>query len=281
MKISNKLLIGLSLLIYIVPLSGYISTKIKSVDSQEFYESLTLESKSFGVESKYLKAEKVDPFNNIRIIGNNHRITLHLIKDDVYGVKTVESTQYESKINNENELVININLTSYNANQVYIFAPNFDNLFLNNISLDGLSSDKDSINIKVENASYYFSLGNNETLKSAKLQFRNSNVNLNAGDNLKNLDLDLQDSNIKANIKNFDKLTISSVNSSYKIGDDSSEQMNTANDNLKFIKYLSLVTQGKSTISLPNKISVDKIEGTLSDSTSTNLPVFLLKNLIK
>lgn len=38
MKLSNKLLIGLSLLVYIVPLSAYISTRSGGIDSKEFYE---------------------------------------------------------------------------------------------------------------------------------------------------------------------------------------------------------------------------------------------------
>ena len=47
------------------------------------------------------------------------------------------------------------------------------------------------------------------------------------------------------------------------------------------IKHLSLISKGKSTIEFNHGLSVNQVEGQLSDSTSTNLPIYMLRSLIK
>lgn len=48
------------------------------------------ESRSFNTPSKLLRPEKVKPFENIQLIGDE-RIELYLVKDDVYGIKLVDN----------------------------------------------------------------------------------------------------------------------------------------------------------------------------------------------
>lgn len=281
MKLSNKLLIGLSFLVYIVPLSAYISNRTGSVDAEDFYRSIEQESKSFNSTHKYLKSEKVNPFTNIQLIGNEH-IQLHLIKDEVYGLKIVENKHNDTKVSHgaNEELIVHIHATSYNANQVFIYAPSFNEITINGIKLDNFVVHQDSINFNVIGVADVLSLGDNETLKYAKINFTNSKVNLKGGKGLQHLILNLNDSEVASNLNSFNYFSLTASNSKYAIVTPEQED-DRANQDGGFIKTLSVNTEGNTLIKLPSTIKIEQIEGRLSDSTYINLPIASLKKLIK
>jgi hypothetical protein len=257
MKLSNKLLIGLSLLVYIVPLSAYISEKINNVDAKDFYGSLDQESKSFAAAKKYLKAVKVEPFKNIKIVGNNDLINLHLIQDDSYGIKTVESTQYEAKVN------IQIKSIFYSSNQVYIYAPNFSEISLNSVNLDQFVTKQDSLHLNIIEGTNLCVLYNNESLKSATLNFTNSKVNLKLGRELQNLNLQLKDSEIVSDLSSFNNFSLKAENSVYKMTQPQNVKIEEGSY-FGLFNRLSIQTQGKSNIWIPENFKIDHIEGNLS-----------------
>lgn len=281
MKLSNKLLIGLSLLVYIVPLSAYISSRTGGVDVKDFYGSIEQESKSLNVATKYLKSEKLNPFKNIQLVGNKP-IQLHLIKDESYGLKIVENKHNDTKVSygTDNELILNISSISYLANQVFIYAPSFNEITLNGVSLDNFVVKQDSINIHVIGGYNNFSLGNNETLKFARLNFTKSNVNLKLGKGLENLDLELKDSEMVSNISSLNRFALTANNSVYSM-EKPHQQIAEPNAYLGLIKNFSIQTEGKANIWIPEKLKIEQVEGNLSDSTYINLPITSLKKLIK
>lgn len=281
MKLSNKLLIGLSLLVYIVPLSAYISYRSGGVDAKDFHGSIEQESKSFNAATKYLKSEKLNPFKSIQLVGNE-RIQLHLIKDDAYGLKLVENKYNDANVSygNADELIIHINSTSYLANQVFIYAPRLNEITLNGVSLDNFVAKQDSITINVIGGSNNFSLGNNETLKFARLNFTKSNVNLILGKGLQHLDLQLKDSEIVSNISSLNRFALIANNSVYSMKKPD-QQIAESNAYLGLVKNFSIQTEGKTIIWIPEKLKIEQVEGNLSDSTYINLPITSLKKLIK
>lgn len=280
MKLSNKLLIGLSLLVYIVPLSAYISTRSGGIDSKEFYEKVNQESRSFNTPSKLLRPEKVKPFENIQLIGDE-RIKLYLVKDDVYGIKLVDNKKNTTKVSygaNE-ELIIHVNSASYLANQIFIYAPSFHEITLNGISLDNFVVDQDSISLNVIRGTNSFALGN-ERLKFVKANFTKSKVNLKLGKGLQHLDLRLKDAAVVSNISNLNHFLLTTANSSYSMGKPEKEKAPSSINPL-LIKYFSIHTEGSSNIWFPEKVNIENIEGSLSDSTFIHLPITSLRKLIK
>lgn len=260
MKLSNKLLIGLSLLVYIIPLSAYISSRAGNVDAKDFYGSIDIESKSLNTAGKYLKSEKSNPFKSIQLIGKNERIQLHLIKDAAYGVKTVANNDTKVSYENRDELIIHVNSTSYLANQVFIYAPSFDKIKLNGIILENLVLMQDSINIDVLGGTNNFSLGNNEALKFARLNFTKSNVNLNFSKGLENLDLQLNDSEVLSNLSSLNHFSLTANNSIYNM-EKPKQEIAEPNSYLGLINSFSIQTQGKTNVWLPEKLKIDHMEG--------------------
>ena len=274
MKLSNKLLTGLSVGLFTLILSGVIIVNAGGVDQAEYWKSMENESKNFSSESKYLKGAKLNTYNSIKLNSEHNRvINLHLIKDDTYGFKSNSETN-EVEVSNDNEgLVLKFKTKSFHELHVYMYAPHFENVTISNLNLNYLRTSEDSLKMNVINSSWgYYDLGNSN-LKSLDLSFINSNIDyqVNLGV-VENLNLKLTNSAIKLKPSTLKALAVQAENSRFAI-----EEPNVSTT----ISSLSVITQGKSTISLPTKISIDKIEGSLSDSTFTNLPVFLLKNLIK
>lgn len=275
MKLSNKLLIGLGIGLFTLILSGVIIANTGGVDQAEYWKSIENEAKNFSSESKYLKGNKLNTYNSIKLNSEHSRgVQLHLIKDETYGFKSnSEANEVEVSSNDNEGLVLNFKTKSYHHLHVYLYAPHFENVTLSNLNLDELVTSEDSLKLDILNASWGSYNIDNESLKFLNLSLTNSSIDntLKIG-KLENLNLKLTNSAVKLQPSSIKGLTVQAENSRFAI-----EEPNGTTT----ISSLSVVTQGKSTISLPTKISVDKIEGNLSDSTSTNLPVFLLKNLIK
>lgn len=274
MKLSNKLLIGLGLGLFTLILSIVVVANVGGVDQAEYWKSMENESKNFSSESKYLKASKLKTYSSIKLNSEHHRgVQLHLIKDETYGFKSNSETNEVEVLSDKDGLILNFKTKSYHYLHVYLYAPHFENVTLSNLNLDNLVTSEDSLKLNLLNASWGSYNIENESLKSLDLSLTNSSIdNTFKIGNLENLNLKLTNSSIKLQPSMLKGLAVQAENSRFAI-----EEPNGPTT----ISSLSVVTQGKSTISLPNKISVDKIEGNLSDSTSTNLPVFLLKNLIK
>lgn len=76
------------------------------------------------------------------------------------------------------------------------------------------------------------------------------------------------------NSKNYERLDVQ-LNES-RLGN------STPNDQEKYsIAHLNLVTAGKSSLEFNKHLTVKNAEGKLSDSTSTNLPMYMLRAIIK
>ncbi|WP_159636441.1 hypothetical protein [Sphingobacterium composti Ten et al. 2007 non Yoo et al. 2007] len=274
MKLSNKLLIGVGVSLFTLILSIVVVANIGGVDQAEYWKSIENEAKNFNSESKYLKGAKLNTYRSISIKSEHSRgLYLHLIKDATFAYKS-NSELNEVEVSADNEgLILNFKTKSFQYLHVYLYAPHFENVTLSNLNLDELVTSEDSLKLDILNASWGSYNIDNESLKSLDLSLTNSSIDntLKIG-KLENLNLKLTNSAIKLQPSSIKGLAVQAENSKFAI-----EEPNGPTT----ISSLSVVTQGKSTISLPTKISVDKIEGNLSDSTSTNFPVFLLKNLIK
>jgi hypothetical protein len=274
MKLSNKLLIGLGVGLFTLVLSTVIVANVGGVDSGEYWESMENEAKKFSSKGKYLKGVKLNTYSRIKLNSHHSRgLHLHLIKDDPFGFKSNAETNEVEISTDKDGLVLNFKENSFHQLHVYLYAPHFENVTLSNLNLDNFVTSEDSLKLNILNSSWgSYNLGN-ESLKSLNLSLTNSTIdnNLKIG-KLENLNLKLTNSAVKLQSSTLHGLAVQAENSRFAI-----EGSNIPTT----ISSLSVITQGKSNISLANQISVNKIEGNLSDSTSTNLPVFLLKNLIK
>lgn len=280
MKLSNKLLIILAILCFAIPLSIVIIDNIGGINAQEYYSNIDKESQNYAVKSKYLNQQSLHEFKTVRIKStNNIGVRLHLIHENTFGIKsTLDSNQF--KISNlADELEIEIKddhvFEPYN---IYLYAPDFNNIKISNINLFDLITSKDSLALEIENSIYALNINGNSNLKKLKLNLINANIpNMMNIEHVEHLYLQLQNSDVKASAQMFSSLDLQADNSIIEIF----EGEGTTNNNEGILKNIKINTNGKSVLNFPKTLTNFNIEGNLSDSTSTNLPIVELKNLIK
>ena len=277
MKLSNKLLILLGIICFAIPLTFVIANGSGGVNADEYFASIKQESSSFAVANVYLKGNKLEQYNTIVIQGENGRsIDLHLIKDKDFGFKCNDDLN-ELEVSKQNEAIsLNFKERTFEVLQLYLYAPYFENVTLSNLNLNKLKTVQDSLSLNMVNSNWRFNITGNETLKFLDLTFNNSSI----GDAidfkpLEKLKLTLNNSAVK-----MYKDGVSGID--LKLKDSNFELKESENDKKRgLVKDIHIESNGNSNLTFPKDVNIEKISANLSDSTSTNLPVVVLKKIIK
>lgn len=275
MKLSNKLLIILGIVVFMLPLGIVVAVNSGGVNKNEYIHSLEEESKSFAAETKHLSGNALKAYKSITIKSEGPQdLILHLVQDSQYGFKSTYALPDVEVVDAANgETILHFKNPSWQSAHVYLYAPDFEHISLENFNLSKLSTREDSLKLDVINSPWSFNVADNESLKSMDITLQGSKIeNVNFGE-LEQLNLSLINSEIKMESKSYKKLALNLNNAKFVM-----EGENNVNPTFS---QLSVLSKGQSYINFPKKTIVQNIDGNLSDSTIMVVPAFLLKNLIK
>ncbi|AIM36399.1 hypothetical protein KO02_06565 [Sphingobacterium sp. ML3W] len=277
MKLSSKILIGLGITFFVIPIvmTSYIAGDNR-VDSKVYEEILRKEGNDPKSEDTYLKTYHTNSFRNLKINGNQKgAIALFIVKSDQYAVKVDKNSEREVLVVVDGNGQLNIELTD-NAKsyykRIYIFTPDIKQIELSEVRVNNFSGQCDQLEIfgnKIED----FTFDSNVQINALSLRLKNSLI---SGDrqqsfNLDQLTLDLDSSDVNIAKQNYEDVFIQAK--------DSKVNFSGENPDAK-LKFLNLKTVGNTSIGLGN-LQVENIEGQLSQETKTDLPVSLLRKIIK
>lgn len=277
MKLSSKILIGLGIALFIIPIvtTSYIVGNNR-VDTKVYEEMLRKEGSEPDSKDTYLKTYKTKSFTNLNIIGNDKgSIGLFIVKSDKYAVKVDKNSEGEISIDVDGNGQLNIelkdNAKSY-YKRIYIFTPDIKQIEFSAIHVSSFSGQYDQLEIvgdKVED----FTFNSDVVVNDLSLRLKSSHISGDRQESFKlnQLILDLDSSDVNFVKQDYEHVFIQAKDSKVNFKGD--------NPDLK-LKLLNLKTVGHTSIDL-NDFQVENAQGELSEETKTDFPVSLLRKILK
>ncbi|TJZ53207.1 hypothetical protein FAZ15_17780 [Sphingobacterium olei] len=282
MKLSNKLLITLAIILFVMPISViYVVTKTNRVDAKEYTAITQEEAISMAVPDKYMRTINVQPFKQVSIVGSNRTsLNLQLVKSKKFAVKVDKGkeTDFVYQIDDRGNLELDFqNHDRYNYLSVSIFSPEVEGLSLSKVHLHNFTVQASEFHMKLaEQGDLNFGL--NTKIDHLSLKVSRSNFDIRWVDvvgepfhGVRDLTLDLDSSSIRIH-----KKALASLNAGIK---DSEIAFNLQKDTASNINEMNVTTHGKSAVYL-NNAEINQLSGSLSDQTTTDVPVFYLRKLL-
>lgn len=277
MKLSSKLLIGLGIALFVIPIPTftYILGNDR-VDAKVYEDILKVEGNNPNSDDTYLKTFKTKNFNELQITGNQHgSVKLYLVKSDQYAVKIDKNNAdaLNVRVSENGQLLIDFKEDKHSYfKRIYIFTPDVKLLKLSNVHVGEFVAKLDELEIVGEQVQdIHFS----EETEINKLTLKLNKSAL-GGDGrqrllVNQLVVDLDSSDINLVKQNYDHVFVQAKDSKVNFSGENSEVK---------LKHLSVHTTGTTTIGL-NDLVVDQIDGQLSDESKTDFPVYLLRKILK
>lgn len=283
MKRTNKLLAGLAISLFVVTISILvIEAKSSRVDTQVYQKMVALEAESFQVADRYFVRMETKNFAKVSISGaDNASLRIHLVNSADYGYKISKgfSDKLIQKVEDDGHLSLHVkdSVDFFNAT-IYIFAPRFEELTMTSIDVGEIVTDLDSLKITLNDIDNTRIFGANNKLKSLFLTLNSSQSGL-------------QSAVEKEALSNLNDITLTLTNSSFALDNRKYNKVNATLDNSGlsylrekgeqelFIEELNVNAYGNSTVGFFEGNQIGKFGGSLSDSTSVLMPVYLYKNL--
>lgn len=277
MKLSSKLLIGLGIALFVIPIPTftYILGNDR-VDAKVYEDILKVEGNNPNSDDTYLKTFKTKNFNELQITGNQHgSVKLYLVKSDQYAVKIDKNNAdaLNVRVSENGQLLIDFKEDKHSYfKRIYIFTPDVKLLKLSNVHVGEFVAKLDELEIVGEQVQdIHFSEEteiNKLTLKLSKSAFGGNGQQRFL---VNQLVVDLDSSDINLVKQNYDHVFVQAKDSKVNFSGENSEVK---------LKHLSVHTTGTTTIGL-NDLVVDQIDGQLSDESKTDFPVYLLRKILK
>ncbi len=281
MKTSNKLLLALGILLFVVPISAisYIRGKDR-VNQEEYTRIIEQEASSLNAVDVYLTTHETPNFNTVHINGENKRIytTLHLIKSSQFGIK-IEKGHNDATNYTISDGVLHINIPQEKFRYhitLYIFAPDIDTLGLSNLDIQKIKTDMEGLTLVGDNILGKLNI-DSDKLRDLSIELKKSNVssvyerNAQKHSGIQKIKLKADSSHIGFQQQHYNAVNVHAINSSVFFFD--------ADEKVLEIDSLTLLTEGKCNINI-NKRRVNNVEGILSDSTTIDLPIGQLRKLL-
>lgn len=282
MKASNKMLIGIAVALLVIPISTMVFSSLNGrVDYDEYRRGVAIESVKLDTEDKFLTTTKLEEFNDVKISSDDYSyLHVHLVKSDEYGVKINRTTHGELsyEIDEEGTLHISVPEVGSYYPTIFLFAPNIHHVEFDRVHIGALHTEQDSLSL------FFNRMHPNETVIEENPNLAFLHLNLNNSDwtmrgsspmfeQLKSIEVELEDSSISLESDYYNEILIHANNSSFKI--------DPAKDSQAKIGRLTVNTLGKSTISLEERVRVDSLSGSISDSTLVKAPFYMMEELVR
>jgi hypothetical protein len=280
MKTSNKLLIGLAVLIFAIPLTAivYDSTKYTNADPRltERRRDTKFNEPTTGYTVTALPA-----FNSVAISdGQGYHFNLTLIHDTSHGIKVSDSykDRFSFKINTQGELEVTVLKKPDNSNYRYvnllIYAQGVEKVTVANISRLAIEGSSPSLTLFAKHVENIY-LGSASEFKQFSVSTEAVNSITVNQSQVDRFTADLKNSDFRSNGTSFKKLSLSASGTSEITLNGNRPQ------NLATIDSLDLTTLGKANLTITD-IQLKEVSGSLSDSTVVvKMPVMYLRKLVK
>lgn len=286
MKTSDKLLILLGILFFIIPLTGMVFMSKVYYKTSANNGNVTYEfsnDQSFTKPSKGRTAIPIhQPFHAIHIInGNGSCIELHLNQSNDYGVKIPKGFVEEVSFKVEKD-ILNISFIKgfkipsvRNRMLITAYSPKFAGLHITNTSYFNLITTADSLNIGLKYCK--FTTFQNPNMKAYILTEKGGSMKHKTGNKalIKNLNVDLDNSEFILNDLSIDNLNFKAQNNSTINLDGTNE-----NNGIFIANNLKIKTLGANTIKIDNFVTKE-VKADFSDETTLEIPSSILKLILK
>jgi hypothetical protein len=285
MKTSNKLLIGLAIALLIIPLTVMILiAKVNRIDNKTYNKMLMEAETTDGAADRYVKKYPVKAFQNVVINGSESSyLNIKIIANDKFLFKATNdlAPYIEYKVDKDGKLHISLKAEGNDQHgTLLIFSPKLKGITFNNVSVDALSANTDSLNVEITRG-INFRFGEGMKIKNLSLTKKITHDPR----YLVISDITIEDAkieNLRVDI-NSGYLTINNTplrNVDLKVKDAKAEFKNEENKNIGPIETLSLNSIGKNDVNFQH-IKINAAKGNLSDETTIQIPTVNLKQLIK
>lgn len=285
MKTSNKLLTGLAITLLIVPLTVMIFiAKANRIDNKT-YDKMLMGAETIGNdEDRFIKKYPVQAFQNVVIDGSESSyLNVKIIASDKFLLKATNDLAplIEYKVDQDGRLNIALKAEqNYQHGTLLIFSPTLKGITFNNVSVDRLSVNTDSLNVEITKG-VNFRFGEDVKVKNLRLVkktiYQEQDVVI-PGITIEDAKIE----NLRVDI-NAAYLTVNNTplrNVDLKLKDAKAEFKNEENRIIAPIETLLLNSTGKNDVNFQH-VKINKTSGNLSDETSIQLPTVNLKQLIK
>lgn len=289
MKTSNKLLIILAVALFVIPVVGMVYyAKVNRVDGKMYDAAIKNEGENADVADRFLISRKVEQFDKVVIEGSNNLYTsVSIVKSNVPLVKFTKNTEsvFTTSVDQQTRtLTIKVDsLKRYRYSSIFVFVPDLESITLNNLQISKFDTDFDHVNIIASNINNSLNFGQNSGLKSLTLTVKDSRFSIGKSHRddsfltgLENFELNVINGGVSLAPMNYKSISVNLQNSDFNfINEDRRDQTSASS-----IQDLAINSQGIADISLPEKtVEIGKLSGSLSDSTTTDLPHYKVKNL--
>lgn len=286
MKLSSKILIGLGIALFIIPIvtTSYIVGHNR-VDTKVYEDILRQEGTDPNTKDTYLKTVKGNDFKKISITGNDSlnyviSIKLFIVKSDKYAVKIAKSDAERLTISSNDHAELNIKF--HNSDNlinvpIYIFTPNLQEIDLKDLMVNEFSTKQDELTIVGNHVSGFIindgtEINNfNFILKHSEFAINNGQQNQQVSSSLKHLYVDLDSSNVNFAKQNYESVQIKAKDSQVYF---------TGENEGRYLKNMNLETFGANTIGFSD-YQIGALTGKLSDETKTDFTLSTLRKFLK
>ncbi len=288
MKTSSKLLIILAVALFVIPLVGMvIYAKITRVDGKMYMATMKNEGENVNAEDRFLVSRKVDNFNKIVIEGADNLYTsISIIKSDQPKVKFIKNTEkiFKTSVDATGTLFIKVDsIKDFQYSSIYVFVPALESLSLNKLQVSRFDTNFDHMNIHASQINNSLNFGENEALKTLQLTVDDSKISIGKShqvdsflEAIESFAIRINNGRISMAPKQYKTLQVDLHNADFNfiIERDADKTIQAS------IENLLINSHGVSDVSLPEKaIEIEKLTGSLSDSTTIDLPYYRTKSL--
>lgn len=276
---------GLAIALLIIPLTVMILiAKANRIDNKTYDKMITGAETIDSEADRFIKKFPVQAFQQVVINGSESSyLNIKIIANDKFLLKATNdlapSIQY--KVDKDGKLNISLKAErNYQHGTLLIFSPNLKGITFNNVSVEGLSVNTDSLNVDITKGAN-FRFGEDVKIKNLHLvkntTYQKQDVVI-TGITIEDAKIE----NLHAEI-NTGYLTVNNMsllNVDLKLKDAKAEFKNEENKNISLIETLSLTSIGRNEVSFQH-VKINKASGNLSDETSIQMPTINLKQLLK
>jgi len=285
MKTSNKLLTGLAIALLIIPLTVMILiAKANRIDNKTYDKMLTGAETTDSDVDRFITKYPVQAFQHVVINGSESSfLNIKIIANDKFLFKATNdlAPYIEYKVDKDGKLNISLKEErNYQHGTLLIFSPNLKGITFNNVSVDALAVNMDSLNVEITKG-VNFRFGEDMKVKNLHLVkktiYQQQDVVI-PGITIEDAKIENLHADITAGYLTVNNTPL--LNADLKLKDAKAEFKNEENKNIGSIETLSLNSMGKNDVNFQH-IKINKASGNLSDETSIQIPTVNLKQLIK
>lgn len=281
MKTSNKMLIGIAIALFVIPISTMVFSSLNGrVDYGEYNRGIAAEGADLNTEDRFLSTTKLKEFKDIKFVSPSYAyLRLHLVKSNEYGVKTnrSNSSNLSYEVDENGTLLITLQNGSSHGPAIYIYAPDINHIEFDKVELGELRTEQDSLSLVLSNYR-----NRQETVITENLNLDFLHLSLNDAEwtmrgssqmfaQLETLDIKLNNSKISLKSDHYNRVLVNAKNSFFQISP--AKGKNTT------VGALNVNTLGKSTVALEERVRIDSLSGVISDSTFVKLPYYMMGGL--